>query len=58
VTGTSSQAAAEWLARTLIRGDPFITVGVQDDGEVLVGFGTGSYVITIRDQAAGGVTRG
>lgn len=47
---TSSQAA-EWLARTLIRGDPFITVGVQENDEVLVGFGTGSYVITIRDQA-------
>lgn len=49
MTGTSSQIAAEWLARTLIRGDPFITVGVQDSGEVLVGFGTGSYVITIRE---------
>jgi hypothetical protein len=41
---------AEWLARTLIRGDQFITVGVLESGDVRVGYGKGAYVLTVRDE--------
>lgn len=41
---------AEWLARTLIGADPFITVGVLDSGEVRVGYGVGAYILTIREE--------
>jgi hypothetical protein len=41
---------AEWLARTLIRGDQFITVGVLESGEVRVEYGKGAYILTIRDK--------
>jgi hypothetical protein len=44
------RTAAEWLARTLIRADPFITVGVLDSGEVRVGHGMGAYILTIREE--------
>jgi hypothetical protein len=47
---TTPDPAAEWLARTLHKADPFITVGIQDSGAVRVGYGKGAYIITIHEE--------